>query len=134
VSVTDPKASVKVTTHNEAGRISAKMVIPLAGYSTEPITVSLSDSDTASIASQAVGALPPQGTSGKNFQFKTRDDGVQKVKLQNLTPRQPGMFKLIVKTKHWFTAAAANQSATDTTLRVRIGNLCFPHAATRKVD
>ena len=110
------------------------MVIPLAGYSTEPVTVSLSDSDTASIASQAVGALPPQGTSGKNWQFKTRADGVQKVKLQNLASRQPGMFKLTVKTKHWFTAAAANQIAPDTTLTVRIGNLCFPHAATRKVD
>ena len=134
VPVVDPKASVKVTTHNEAGAISAKMVIPLAGYSTEPVTVSLSDSDTATIASQSVGTLPPQGSSVKKWQFKTRADGLQKVALQNLAPRQPGMFKLSVKTKHWFTAAAANQGASDTTLTVEIGDLCFAHAATRKVD
>jgi len=134
VPVVDPKASVKVTTHNEAGAIIAKMVLPLAGYSTEPVTVSLSDSDTATIASQSVGTLPPQGSSVKKWQFKTRADGLQKVALQNLAPRQPGMFKLSVKTKHWFTAAAANQGASDTTLTVEIGDLCFAHAATRKVD
>ncbi|HYR96819.1 MAG TPA: hypothetical protein VEM57_08780, partial [Candidatus Binatus sp.] len=134
VAVLDPKANVKVTAHNDAGRIGAKMVIDLAGYATEPVTVSLSDTDTPTIASQSVGALAPLGTSGRKWQFKTRADGVQKVALQNLAPSQTGKFKLSVKAKRWFTAAAANQSAPNTVLTVRIGNLCFGHAATRKIN
>jgi hypothetical protein len=134
VPVLDPKAKVKVTTRNEAGRVTAKMLIDLAGYSSEAVTVSLADTDTPTIASQSVGALPPLGTSGKKWQFRTLADGLQKVLLRNMAPNQPGKFKLSVKARHWFTAAAANQGAPDTTLMVRIGNLCFSHAATRKSD
>jgi hypothetical protein len=110
------------------------MVIDLAGYASEPVTVTLSDIDTPTIATQAVGALPPSGLSGRKWQFKTKLDGVQRVALKNLAPNTPGKFKLQVKTKHWFSAAAANQPAPNTSLTVQIGNLCFTHVATRKVD
>jgi hypothetical protein len=134
VPVLDPKANVRVTAHNDAGRIRAKMKIGLAGYESEPVTVSLSDGDTPTIASQSVGTLPPLGTSGKRWKFRTVVDGVQKVVLHDLGPRQAGTFDLSVRTRRWFTAAAANQSAANTVLTVQIGNRCFTHAATRKVD
>jgi hypothetical protein len=110
------------------------MTIALAGYAGDPVGVTLSDTDSPVIAFQGVGALPPLGNSGKKWQFKTKADGVQKVLLRTAPASQPGMFKLQVKTKHWFTAAAANQSAADTQLTVQIGDLCFEHAATKKKD
>jgi hypothetical protein len=39
-----------------------------------------------------------------------------------------------VKAKRWFTAAQANQPASDTTLTVTIGAQCFTHVVTQKVD
>src|SRR5262249_7233561 len=43
--VADPKANVNVTAHNDAGRVNAKMVIDLAGYTNQAVTVSLADGD-----------------------------------------------------------------------------------------
>src|SRR5262249_54092209 len=134
VPVFDPKANVKVTTRREAGKVNARMMITLNSYANEPVIVSLADSDTPSIVSQSVGALPVVGTSGRKWQFKTKLDGVQKVALLDMSSRQPGTFKLTVTTRHWFTAAAANQPAANTDVTVRIGNLCFTHVATRKTD
>jgi len=133
--VLDDRASVKVTARNDVGRVNAKMTVKLpAGYSGESVTVSLSDSDTPTIASQALGALPPLGSSGTRWQFRTTATGVQKVALHKLGGKLPDSFKLSVKTRSWFSAAAANQSAPNTLLTVQIGNRCFTHAATRKVD
>jgi len=133
-AVTDPRAAVKVTARRDTGKLSAKMSIDLAGYDGEQVTVSLSDTDTPLIAQQDVGPLPAIGSSGKKWQFKTRSDGVQKIALTNLAPHETGVFKLSVKTKHFFTAADANQSAANTLLTVQIGNNCFTHAATKKTD
>ena len=36
--------------------------------------------------------------------------------------------------KKWFTASAANEPATETTLTVTVGGQCFTHAATKKID
>jgi hypothetical protein len=41
---------------------------------------------------------------------------------------------LVVKAKHWFTAAAANDSAENTHLTVTIGAQCFTHVVTKKTD
>jgi len=98
------------------------------------VLVTVSDSDTPLIAGQDLGVLPPQGTSGTKWRFDSTADGVQRVALRSLGSRQPGKSKLSVKARHWFTAAAANQPATSTQLTVQIGDLCFTHAATRKVD
>jgi len=125
---------VKLTTKKEAGKLSAHMTIDLSVYSNEPVSVRLDDRDSAPIALESVGALPPKGTSGKQWQFQTKDDGLKKVSLKSLAPRHPGKFVLGVTAKHWFTAAAANQPATDTTLTVTIGGQCFTHAATKKID
>src|SRR5439155_17501102 len=94
VPVLDPKASVGVTARNDLGRIRAKMLIDLASYSGESVTVSLSDSDTPAIAIQSVGALPPIGTSGKRFRFTTSSYGVQRVGMRDVTRSHPGQFKL----------------------------------------
>ena len=134
VPVTDPKASVKITTKQGKGALSAKMVIDLATYMNEDVLVSLSDTDTPLIAGQDVGVLPVQGKSGTKWRFNTKADGVQRVLLKNLGSKQPGKSKVTVKTKHWFTAAAANQTAADTQLTVQIGTLCFKHAGTKKTD
>ena len=134
VPVSDPRAVVKVVTRRERGQLRAKMVIDLATYMNEDVLVTLSDSDTPLIAGQDVGVLPPQGSSGTKWRFFSTADGVQRVSLRSLGSRQPGKSKLSVKAKHWFTAAAANQPATSTQLTVQIGDLCFTHAATRKVD
>jgi Tol biopolymer transport system component len=133
-TVTDPKATVAVTTGNGAGKLNARLVIALGAYAGEPVGVRLDDADTAPIVAKSVGTLPPVGMSGRQWQFKTKDDGLQKVSLKDLAPSGPGDFQLRVKAKRWFTAAAANQPAGATTLTVTIGGQCFSHAATRKTD
>jgi hypothetical protein len=133
-TISDPHANVKLTAKKDAGKLSARAMIDLSTYADESVTVRLDDPDTAPIVIQSVGALPPKGSSGKLWQFHTRSDGLQKVSLKNLAPRFPGKFKLSATAKHWFTAAAANQPATDTTLTVIIGSECFRHVATKKND
>src|SRR5262249_17644133 len=115
---TDPKAKVTVVTRKEAGKLNGKMVIALAAYNGEPGSARLSGTDSPTIAAQNAGALPPSGHSGRVWQFRTKADGLQKVVLKDLAPRQPGMFKVQVKSKHWFSAADANQPAANTTLSV----------------
>jgi hypothetical protein len=46
-----------------------------------------------------------------------------------------GQYKLLVKAKGWFTAAAANQmDPDDTQLTVTVGTQCYTRAATAKID
>ncbi|MGH7895196.1 MAG: hypothetical protein ACREQL_11050 [Candidatus Binatia bacterium] len=126
----DPKANVSVKTKNEAGKVSAKLVLPLAAYGAEPVTVTLVDTDGV-IVGQNVGALPAQGSSGKSWRFNVKGDGLVKVQLKNLGT---GQFKAVVKAKKWFSAAAADRVAGATQLRLQIGAVCFRHFATKKVD
>jgi hypothetical protein len=44
------------------------------------------------------------------------------------------MFQLLVKSKRWFTAGAAEQPAMNTDLTVTIGGQCFTHVVTKKTD
>jgi len=74
----------------------------------------------APIAARAFPSIPPLGSTGTRWQFKPKD-GVQKVQLKDLGASHPGMFQLVVKAKHWFTAAAANDAAENTHLTVTIG-------------
>jgi len=78
-----------------------------------------------------VGPLPPAGSSGRSWAFKTKASGVQQVKLKDVGG---GVFKVVVKAKGWFSAGAANDSATNTLLTVSFGPRCFDHAATKKSD
>jgi hypothetical protein len=134
VPVTDPKAHVIVVARNEAGKVSATMQIALAGYHGEPVTATLTDSDSPSIATQTLATLPPSGSSGKKWRFKSTLDGLQNVQLKDLSPRKPGQFKLNLKAKHWFSSADANQPAAVTFLTVQVGNVCFTHVTTKKTD
>jgi hypothetical protein len=95
--------------------------------------VRLSDTDSPLIVAQTVGTLPPQGTSGKRWQFRSAADGLQKVALKWRAPRQPGT-KVALKAKRWFTAAAADQSAGSTLLTVQVGGVCYTHPVTNKRD
>jgi hypothetical protein len=133
-TVTDARARVKVTTKHDAGKLSAKMVIDLSAYMGEPVSVRLDDQDSPTpIARRVVGPLPAQGSSGKLWQFKATS-ALQKVKLRDLAPTLPGKFQIGVKAKRWFTAAAANETAANTTLTVTIGGQCFSHVVTKKTD
>ncbi len=134
VPVTDPKATVNITTAKAKGALTAKLVIDLASYSNEDVLISLSDTDTMLIAGQDVGMLGAQGKSGTKWRFSSKANGIQRVLLKNLGSKQPGKSKVTVKAKHWFSAADANQSAANTQLTVQIGTLCFKHAGTKKTD
>jgi hypothetical protein len=132
--VADPKATVTVRTKREAGTLSVRLAIPLSAYNGEAVTVRLDDSDSTPIVQQAVGALPAKGRTGKLWQYRVKPKGLQRVTLTNLNPRQPGMFRVVVKASKWFTAAAANQSAAGTRLTLTVGGQCFTHVVTKKVD
>jgi Tol biopolymer transport system component len=134
VEVDDPKAKVVVRTAKDVGVLAAKLVLPMFVYGGEPVAIRLADGDPLPIADQNVGPLPPKGRSGKVWQFQTKLAGLTKVRLKNLAPRQPGRFGVMTKAKRWFTAAAANEPASNTSLRVQVGPRCFTHSATRKTD
>ena len=60
--------------------------------------------------------------------------GGQKVQLKDLGASHPGMLRLVVNAKRWFTAAAADESGENTQLTVTIGGQCFTHAVRKKTD
>lgn len=133
-AVTDPKASVQVKTAKEAGLLKLKLSIPLAAYDDEPVSVTFVDTDSHPIATESIGALAPKGHKGTQWAFKVKPPGVQQVTLKDDTDKHPGTFKLAVKAKEWFTAAQANQAATDSKVLVTIGSQCFSHAVTKKKE
>jgi hypothetical protein len=130
--IVDPKATLTVSTRRNAGSINARVVLPLGAYAGEAVTVRLDDSDTMPIAQQVVGALPPKGKSGKVWQYKAAGKGLQRVTLTDLRPRQPGMFRVVVKAAKWFSADTANQSAATTRLTVTFGGQCFTRVVKKK--
>jgi hypothetical protein len=132
--VADAKATLSVSTRREAGLLNVRLVIPLGAYAGEAVTVRLDDSDSTPIVEQAVGALPAKGKTGKVWEYKVKPKGLQRVTLTNLSPRQPGMFRVVVKASKWFTASAANQSAADTRLTLTFGGQCFTRAVKKKTD
>jgi hypothetical protein len=135
--VADPKAKVDVKTKNELGKLTAKMVIPLGPYAGDPVVVRLDDGDSSPIAIRSLPTLPPLGASGVKWRFKSKIDGLQQVQLKSLEATQPGMSQIIVKSKHWFTAAAANDPAPGANTRLTItvgGTQCYTHVLTKKTD
>jgi Tol biopolymer transport system component len=131
-TITDPAAKVIVKTRNGSGQLVAKASLsPLAGYTDEPVTVRLDDLDSTPIVQARIGSIPPKGSTGTKFQHKVKADGLQKVELKL---RVPGTYKLGVKAKRWFSAAAANGAAGDTRLTVTVGTQCFTRTATSKID
>jgi|GEM_PF-1759112 len=133
-AVADPKAAITVKTKRAAGSLSVRLVIPLSTYAGEAVAVRLDDSDSMPIVQQAVGALPARGQTGKVWEYKAKPKGLQRVTFTDLSSRQPGMFRVVVKASKWFTASAANQSAADTRLTLTVGGQCFTHVATKKTD
>lgn len=84
----------------------------------------------ATVRTPVAFAQPP--TIATKWQFKTKVFGVQKVQLA--TGPAPGQHRISIKTKRWFAAAEANDTAANTRLTVTIGTQCFTRAATVKVD
>jgi hypothetical protein len=116
--------------------MTAGFTFTLGSYAGEPVTVSLADGDSPVIVREGLGALPPVGKAPfkkwlRKTKFKT---GVTQVQLKKAGASQPGVFKLSVKAKRWFTAAAANQPAGSTDLTVTIGTQCFRIPVTKKSD
>lgn len=126
----DPKA--RVTLKERRGLLTAKIVVDLGSYGGGPVAVKLSDTDTPVIAYASLDAVPPQGSSGKAWRHAARDGGLERVQIKTLAPRRPGKYLLKLKAKSWFTAAAANQPAANTTLTVTIGSRCVTATATKK--
>src|SRR5207237_5517490 len=114
--------------------LSVKALIALGTYDKNdpaPVGIRLDDSDSTPIVRQTVGSLLPVGASGTTFRFKTKAFGVQQVQLKEAGG---GMYKLVIKAKRWFTAAAANDSAANTRLTIDIGTQCFTHVVTAKTN
>jgi hypothetical protein len=131
VVIADPRAKVGVKTKREIGALNAKALLPLGDYTGEPVTIRLDDTDSYPIVQARLAELPAQGSSGAKWQFKAKTDGVQKVALAN---KGAGEFAIKIKSKRWFTAAQANDSATATAVTISIGTQCFTHEVTKKVD
>ncbi len=83
------------------------------------------------IVKKGVGALTANRARTR-FKYALRGTGLTKVVLKQLS--QPGKFLLKASAKKWFSAAAANQPAGNTTLTVTIGNQCFSHIVTKKTE
>jgi Tol biopolymer transport system component len=129
-NLNDPTATVKLTAKKNAGKLTAKLTLPIQSYDDFPIALSLVDSD-GTITRQKLGVLPAKGHSGRTWQFKIAGVGVYKVQLKEIAP---GTFALKIKAKHWFTAAQANQSATNTHLLIGVHGECFSQVVTGKKD
>jgi Tol biopolymer transport system component len=130
-TIMDSKAKVQVKTRNDAGLLKVRALLPMASYTSEPVTVRLEDGNPTPIVQQAIGVLAPSGSSGTKWEFKTAAHGVQKVQLKQ---KAPGTFHVVVKAKRWFTADAADDTAENTRLTLTIGTQCFTRAATLKLD
>jgi Tol biopolymer transport system component len=131
VAIADPRAAVVVRTRDEAGQLRLRAQLPLTSYTGEPVSLRLDDGDSTPIALQSVGALPPKGTSGRRWQFKTTVLGVQKVLLRRTGA---GAYILTAKAKGWFPTAVADQPAANTQVTATLGTQCFTRAATVKID
>ncbi len=134
--VADPKGKAQIKTKQDAGQLGVGTLLTLgASYTNQPVTIALADGDSAVIAREAVGALPPSGKPPfKKWVYKTkRKSGVVQVQLQ-ARPKEPGVYKLSLKAKRWFPAAAANQPAASTELTITIGTQCFRIPVTKKSD
>jgi hypothetical protein len=127
--VSDDAVRATVKTKRNAGKLTLTMHIPLASYNNQTVGIRLTDSDSL-IVSQNVGILSPKGTSGDQWQYRYKGDGLKKVAIKDLGST------LVVKAtaKRWFTAAKANETAATTRVIVTIGGQCFAHAVTKKVD
>src|SRR5262249_24092500 len=92
--VADPRAKVDVKTKNEIGKLPAKMTIGLGPYTGAPVVVRLDDTDTQPIALRTLATVPPFGSSGTKWKFKTPADGLQQVQIKSLEAKQPGMSQI----------------------------------------
>jgi hypothetical protein len=129
--VTDPRAVVKLSNRRDAGRLSARLEIPLGSYAGEGVVVSLYDSD-ALIATENAGAIPEQ-RPGKKWVLRRSGSGVWNVVLQNRGSMRPGHFTLEVRARKFFTREQANEGPATTILTVEIGERCFAHSVTTKI-
>lgn len=127
--VADPRARVIVNSRRDAGKLTLKMNLPLAGYANETVGVRLTDSDSI-IASRNVGVLTPKGKKGDQWEYRFRGAGLQKLSLRD----RGSTLEVKVSAKGWFSASKANEPAATTRVVVTIGDECFAHPVTKKVD
>jgi len=137
----DPRARVIVVTKNNMGTLTASMKIQLANFTGNepirvPLSIRLSDTDSPSIAELSLDEIAPLGRTGKNWQYKpvpTPASGITLIKLTRVA-RTTDQYKLTIKAKKWFSAAAANQLYSSTALTVTAGTHCVRHTVNIKRD
>ena len=78
--------------------------------------------------------MSPVGHSGKKWRYKVKGDGLNKVILKDRSPAETDVLAVTVKSKGWFSAAAANEAVANTRLVIALGRQCFSLVATAKVD
>ena len=134
--VSDPKARVAVATAHDRGVVSASMIVSLPfAYTDQPVSIRLSDDVSHPIVIRNIGALALVGKpSSQTWRFTSKGNGLRSVRLHALGPKQPGLYRLVVMAKKWFSAADASEDADHTILTATIGGICLSHPATKKTD
>jgi hypothetical protein len=126
----DPRARITVKTSTVPTSLTARVRLPVADYSGEPVVVRLEDVDGQPIAARVLGSLVPKGTRGDAWQFRSADPGVQSLRLRRL----PGGFLLArLRARGWFSAADASGPGAEMRLVVGIGAACYAEPVTTKV-
>jgi len=129
----DARASVRLNSRDERGKLIASLVVPLMTYENESISVRLDDGDSV-IARQSVGAISLTDARNKIWTYHRRGEGLQSIRIKALGRERPGRFRINVRARKWFSAAAANQDAEHTRLTITVGGQCFAHKVTKKID
>ena len=131
-TITDPRAKVLVKTKNEIGRLVVRAQIPLPTFDdVTPVTIRLEDADSSPIVQTELAGIPAHGSTGTKFLYKASTDGLQKVLLK----RKPtGLWQLTVRSTRWFSATAANGTASQMQFTITVGTQCFTHVGTLKIE
>jgi hypothetical protein len=128
-AVTDPHARVIVVTKGGIASLRARLVVPIAGFHGESVTIQVQGSDGRSVASQTVGPFVV-GRKKKPRRY-TAQAGRERVLLRDLGRRHPGTFLVVVRAKKWFSTAGVEANAAR--LRIEVSNQCFEHAVTKTI-
>lgn len=131
--VADPKARVKVVTRKDAGLLVVKLDVDLGSYDDQNVVVRLDDA-SGLIVKKGLGTLRATSAARKRFKYRFKGDGVTTAVLSDLSPKQPGKFRVRVKAKHWLSAARAADTPVNTRVTIEIGAQCYTHIVTSKVE
>ncbi len=128
--VADARAMVRMKTTHDVGRLAVRLLLPLDAYHGEPVTLRLDDRQGL-VARQTMVA--PAG-GGTRWTLRGRPPGVTWLRLADRGPGHTLRFRLRATAARWFRAARARDTATGTRLTITVGDRCFAHPVTAKID